>query len=568
MNACHLPTEILLHVAKYVRFSAILNWSLTNHEHYACMKRILYLSLPRTRDGHWTEVYKKPPRLSQPQFRGLVLAWAAGRGNLKAIEDIFCFHPKCDYVNDAVMGSGFGSGLVTRGCGMTAMHQAARHGHVDVIDLLVKHGADVEATMPGTSTRPIHIARNGDVVRALVRNGSSFNALSSHEVPPAIAIIDSRLSLDGIKALIEISAGRLEKKHDLAWKAVTKGYMSVLRWVLQDGLTEDEMKNSTLIYFAIFTHQQENPNLAYAMVELLIGYGAPTYGGFLFPFDFEDCRTLTTEDTTGSLNSRRKGDLHVAAVFEKSQKMVELLLRHGANTMLQCGTPNSDASGPSPNSPMTVGVQLLCHAATGRDYFHPIRSEEVSERTVEICEDRLDTVSLMLRYGFDINHYDDDDRHLLVYILCITKHSHRIGVTAVLTILFMLDNGADLKRMPMVASMNGPPGLARYPIHELLTAAWFVEDLEFTNCMQLLRRMLELGADPNVPDSEGRTPLGYACRVPNPESALRIVNLLVDFGADDKDLSTLLHRKICKECQSEDDKDYLNACGRRMRGEL
>lgn len=57
----------------------------------------------------------------------------------------------------------------------TALHLAAKHGHLNVMALLIKHGADVDAQNDWLST-PLHLAeRNMEAIRLLLEAGADPN---------------------------------------------------------------------------------------------------------------------------------------------------------------------------------------------------------------------------------------------------------------------------------------------------------------------------------------------------------------------------------------------------------
>lgn len=62
--------------------------------------------------------------------------------------------------------------------GWTALHTAAKHGHMDVVRLLLKHGADPNAREEGDNTYPLHwaaAARQLEIVRALLDAGGDVH---------------------------------------------------------------------------------------------------------------------------------------------------------------------------------------------------------------------------------------------------------------------------------------------------------------------------------------------------------------------------------------------------------
>src|SRR6266404_310812 len=65
-----------------------------------------------------------------------------------------------------------------RRCGYTALMEAVWNGHLDVVDLLVRHGANLEATDDGGNTVLIWAARQGreNVVACLIQKGAALNS--------------------------------------------------------------------------------------------------------------------------------------------------------------------------------------------------------------------------------------------------------------------------------------------------------------------------------------------------------------------------------------------------------
>ncbi|CAG0910911.1 unnamed protein product, partial [Cyprideis torosa] len=56
-----------------------------------------------------------------------------------------------------------------------ALYEAAQHGHTDIVELLIKHGADVNILSTSGNTPLIVACTNGhaDVVRVLLKHGAN-----------------------------------------------------------------------------------------------------------------------------------------------------------------------------------------------------------------------------------------------------------------------------------------------------------------------------------------------------------------------------------------------------------
>ncbi|KAF7547012.1 hypothetical protein G7Z17_g8023 [Cylindrodendrum hubeiense] len=180
MNFYNLPHEILTEIAKYLPFSSVANWAYTSREQY---------SGDRSGDQSGDQYSQRPACNSEPRFRSLILAWAASRGAVDTIRTLISIVGNGPWMNEPVLGYGRSYGLRIPGSyGMTAMHQAAKYGHTDIIEILVGYGADVN-TIAARDLLPIHLAQNADVVETLVRHGSFVNGLESHSTPALMSMV-------------------------------------------------------------------------------------------------------------------------------------------------------------------------------------------------------------------------------------------------------------------------------------------------------------------------------------------------------------------------------------------
>ena len=96
-----------------------------------------------------------------------------------------------------------------QGDGMTALHWAAEHGSVDLIEVLVYAGAHMEATTRLGDYRPLHLAaRSGHVeaVRVLLERGAEPDARSATGVAP-LHYAASAGRPEAVTALLDAGAG-------------------------------------------------------------------------------------------------------------------------------------------------------------------------------------------------------------------------------------------------------------------------------------------------------------------------------------------------------------------------
>ncbi len=67
------------------------------------------------------------------------------------------------------------------------LHGAARAGHLDVVEILIEHGADVNAAGRGTGKTPLHTAAEGGrlpIVELLIAKGADVNARDNVNARP------------------------------------------------------------------------------------------------------------------------------------------------------------------------------------------------------------------------------------------------------------------------------------------------------------------------------------------------------------------------------------------------
>ncbi|XP_065901976.1 CARD- and ANK-domain containing inflammasome adapter protein-like isoform X2 [Dysidea avara] len=186
------------------------------------------------------------------------------------------------------------------------LHIAASYGHVEVVELLIRLGADVSAVDKNQHT-PLHIAAfNGriEVVELLIRLGANVSAVGKNQWTP-LHIATANDGVEVVELLIRLGADISAADKDMNTPlhlAVKKGHLTVIETLIKSGARVNSIGKDKYTPLHLAVH---NGHLA--VVETLIRLGA-------------------------YVNSTGQNDwtpLHIAAQTGQSM-IVETLIRLGA----------------------------------------------------------------------------------------------------------------------------------------------------------------------------------------------------------------------------------------------
>lgn len=159
--------------------------------------------------------------------------------------------------------------------GETPLCRAARCGQRDIVNRLLRMGADVNARASNGSTPLMFAAQTGytDVIRQLCRKGADVNAVNvSLSARSALFFAARANQLEACKCLVELGAN-LSAKSDagescLLWAAAANS-SDVVQWLLEQRIRIDEPDhsgNTALMHACRAGHLE--------MVRLLVAHGA------------------------------------------------------------------------------------------------------------------------------------------------------------------------------------------------------------------------------------------------------------------------------------------------------
>ena len=382
---------------------------------------------------------------------------------------------------------------------MTPLERAASKGQLRVAEFLLKAGAEVNPTR--SDSTPLHrAARAGHktMVELLVRRGANVNALSSYQQAPLHYAAEK-----GFVSVVEIllTAGADPNLRDSSGStplalAAFNGFRNVMEPLLRNRAdpnltttnppayyTEKDRQQSTgaPLHFAAFRGDA-------AMVSLLLANHADVQLGR--PWSKETALNIAAGrgDTNvarlliaagANVNAAPLNGgftpLHTAA-FNRQREMVRLLLEKGA-------LPNANAVYRDPDTtPLMIAAErgdsgIVCLLLDAKADPNPKTTNGYSALLGAIWSDQADLVKLLLAHRADANARKDG----IPLLETALRSTNAVFAT-------MLEAKPDL---------NARNAKGRTALH-LAVQSGLVEKAEM---------LLAAGADPNIRDNDGLTPL-------------------------------------------------------------
>ncbi|CAB0043456.1 unnamed protein product [Trichogramma brassicae] len=387
--------------------------------------------------------------------------------------------------------------------GLTHFHVACRYGLKDVVEEFLRLGqVDPNQAWPDTGDTPLHLAlrhKHKEVAESLLRSGADPNATDKHGTT-ALHVIFERPKDDSmmefLRMLFEVNdqVGRsvqIDARDKMGWSALHYALRFNNRKSAELLLKRGADPNSAITYGSKWTP-----------LHLIGGY---TDDDDLAKMFFEVCDEL---ELTVRVNARSKSGttpLHEALRRSKgvNRKLVELLLRRGADPNLAEETTDS--------SPLHIICErgsndemlevLKTFLETSREMKRRLRIDAVDQKGrtalhLALANGCSSMAESLLTRGADQNIVDANGWSPL-HAVCNRsfEEADRYGGSAVR----FLEICRDLEK-PLRVDARDNEGIT--PLHLAL------ENLKG----QAVLSLLSMGADPNLANPRGETPLHVICR--------------------------------------------------------
>lgn len=387
--------------------------------------------------------------------------------------------------------------------GSDGLCRASINGDIEEVARIIESGIDVNFCEEGWGRSPLGFARNKEILELLLKNGA--NPSISHDIPLLTNMSMSNCErgtsncLENFKTLISHGADVLavdQKNRNALFLAASTGHYDIVKYIIEGEFSDKFDLNE----FRLIDRNNVN----------LLGFMMTTGHPDLFSKDF--VKYLKTAGLDFDLVNKTRMDSALSyASYLVLDDFVEYLIELGVDL----------------NKTNITNDSALTTALLKYERVNPF-AYEIAENLINAGA-KLNTVNnagytpvllaakhgaddllrLMFERGADASFLNSSRYPPLFEALDST---HLDGSTI---IDLLIDNGADV---------NSQAGKLRIPV---ISSA-----LEHRKDFDLIEKLISTGANVNIVDAEGNSPLWYVIRNYNHDYELKLVKLLLESGAN------------------------------------
>ncbi|HEY5910392.1 MAG TPA: ankyrin repeat domain-containing protein [Verrucomicrobiae bacterium] len=414
--------------------------------------------------------------------------------------------------------------------GLAPLNSAASKGHLVVAQFLLEHGADIEVKNPGDGWLPIHYAANfghKSIVELLLGHKARVDATTGDGKTP-LHLAAEKGFRSVVEALLERGANVNAKAADVTplHLAVGNGFRAVAESLLAKGADPNvsapyvrvarENKSGTPLHLAVgrgdlpmaellVTHEA-NPNITDRSGATALDLAANAGNSAMAEFLLAHGAKVDAKNEDSNVNGWTA--LHYAVMADQNA-VVNVLLKHKAdpNAPIQTGFSVNRPRWNGPGQPTPAAGSTPVMLAATKGYLSIVESLLAAKADPNVKSangdsavgnvmtyiqppERAKILASLLEHGADPNARDPLGRTALM-VAAESRDKQSLEL--------LLSHKADTNAKTPQSEMSA--------LHFLALSATFSGAT--ADVPPMARELIAAGADPNVQDANGRTPLKY-----------------------------------------------------------
>lgn len=422
----------------------------------------------------------------------------------------------------------------------TLLHIAAAHGHIKIVDYLIKKGAKLDV-MDKKGRTPLHrAAENGhnDAVKMLLQAGANIYSLDQEAKTP-LHLANWNHHTQVFKSILEEEIKRYKNRHNFLHMAALKDDSNLVQILLKNGAlvdTKDE-KGQTALGYAVSQGFEKT-------VKVLLEAGANIDSGIIdaafnsnnqsiFKLLLDYSKGLSPDTMVSALYKAIERDLHgiVGALIERGTDINAHNEMHYTPLLVACEMGKTKST----KVLLDMGANLKDKTPNSSSALH-----------LAVQAGASSIVKMLLGKGMDANLAGQGDQTPL-HVAALHNKGMLLGL--------LIDAGAKINAVtkelltPLhMASHKGHVDIAQkllhYEANVNLKDKWSKTPLHLTaetGNPAMVELLLNSGADPNAVDKEKKTPLHLAAIGSHLNTVKALLGKNGRFGAKDMDGCTPMH---------------------------